>query len=98
MIDGETILSYQAMQQLINTKGPALFYKDKSIFSKEELKLGIEGNRVILNKSLELSQSIGKYIGITKFDSQTSNVFLLHLKLFYKKHNFTITIKMLFAA
>lgn len=86
------------MQQLINTKGPALFYKDKSIFSKEELKLGIEGNRVILNKSLELSQSIGKYIGITKFDSQTSNVFLLHLKLFYKKHNFTITIKMLFAA
>ena len=52
------------MQQLINTKIPALFYKDKSIFSKEELKLGIEGNRVILNKSLELSQSIGKYIGL----------------------------------
>ena len=34
LIDGETILSDQAMQQLINTKGPALFYKDKSIFSK----------------------------------------------------------------
>ena len=40
LIDGETILSDQAMQQLINTKGPALFYKDKSIFQKKNLNWG----------------------------------------------------------